>query len=279
MAICTLKIKNEIVELSRPLVMGIINTTPDSFYSGSRNITNEQTYTAIDQAIEQQADIIDIGGVSTRSGADILDLDEEWRRVEPALKYAFKQYPKAALSVDTFRSEIAKRAREYYGIDIVNDVSGGMLDSNMIETVGKLGIGYVGMHMIGTPSDMQQHVSYDNLLLDISRYLGDMIQRCKLAGIADIIVDPGIGFSKTLDQNYEIINKLDIIKSLGYPVLVGVSRKSLIYKYLNITPEDSLIGTAVMNALLLVKGADILRVHDVKQAVETVKLFQKTLNS
>ncbi len=274
-----LKVKNEIKEWHRPLVMAVLNVTPDSFYPGSRNDTEKSLFDKIDKAIAEMADILDIGGISTRPGADIIDIEQEWSRIKMALEYISKNYPKTAVSVDTFRSEIVRRAYEQFGIDIVNDISGGNLDEKMIGTVGELNIGYIGMHMRGTPANMQEHTHYDNLMFDLTRYFGEMTEKCKHAGIADIIIDPGIGFSKTLEQNYHIINHLEIIKSLGYPILIGASRKSFVYKLLDDIPGNMLNATTVMNTISLLKGADIIRVHDVKEAVETVKLVQKTLNA
>jgi dihydropteroate synthase len=274
-----LTIKKEIREWKQPLVMAILNATPDSFYAGSRSVLEKQVHERIEAIAEQGADILDIGGMSSRPGADMIDIEEEWQRIEPALNYASKHYSQLAVSVDTFRSEIALRAFRNYGIDLVNDISGGQLDSEMIKTVGEFGIGYIGMHMRGNPSNMQQLTQYDNLMFDLTCYFGALDQQCKQAGIASFIIDPGIGFSKTLDQNYEILNKLEMLDSLGLPILIGVSRKSLIYKFLEIEPEESLIGTTVLNTLAILKGARILRVHDVKETVETIKLVQKTLNA
>ncbi len=279
MSTLSLKIKNEIREWNRSLVMGVLDVTPDSFFAGSRIVTEKMLFESIDKIIEENADIIDIGGMSTRPGADIIDIEEEWRRVAPALKYISENYPKMAVSVDTFRAEIARRAHEEFGADIINDISGGGLDNKMIETVGKLNIVYLGMHMRGTPATMQQLTQYDNLMFDLSRYFGELIKKCKDAGIADIILDPGIGFSKTLDQNYHIINNLEILQSLGYPILIGVSRKSFLYRFFEDKPENMLNATTVMNTISLLKGVNIIRVHDVKEAVEAVKLVQKTLNA
>ncbi len=274
-----LKIKSEIREWDRPLVMAIINATPDSFYSGSRSLSEKHLFETMETAIKHGADILDIGGMSSRPGAEMISLEEEWSRIEPALKYASEHAPFTAISVDTFRAEIAQRAVEKYGIDFVNDISGGQLDSTMITMVGKLGVGYIGMHMRGVPATMQDLTHYDNLMFELTRYFGALNQECAKAGIADLIIDPGIGFSKTVDQNYEILNRLEMLHMLGLPILIGLSRKSLIYKYLKTEPDESLNGTSVLNTLAIMKGVHILRVHDVKEAVETIKLVQKTLNS
>ncbi|MDY0281080.1 MAG: dihydropteroate synthase [Salinivirgaceae bacterium] len=274
-----LKIKQEIRTWNRPLVMGILNNTPDSFYSGSRITDTHSMHQKIDTIVLQGADIIDIGGMSTRPGSTTIDIKEEWNRIEPALQYMATHYPDFAVSVDTYHAEIAQQSIEKYGVDIINDISGGQLDPEMIKTVGKLGAGYIAMHMQGTPATMHQFTNYDNLITDLTRYFGAVNQRCREAGIADFIVDPGIGFSKTLDQNYHIINNLHNIAQLGFPILIGLSRKSLIYKYLDTTPEESLNATTVLNTLSILNGAQIIRVHDVKEAVETIKLITKTHNS
>ncbi len=274
----TLRIKGEIREWSRPLVMGILNLTPDSFYDKSR-INSETLANRVDQMIEDGVDIIDIGGMSSRPGALIIESKEEWERIKPALKYISGKHPNAIISVDTFRSEIAQRAISEYGVDIVNDISGGNLDPRMLSVVGENQTVYIGMHMRGTPENMQNHSNYKNLMLELASYFGELNKRCIEHGIADVIIDPGIGFSKTLDQNYEILNNLDMLLSIKLPILVGISRKSLIYKLLNITPEESLPGTIALNTLAILKGASILRVHDVKETVQVVNVVCKTLLS
>lgn len=271
-----LKIKQQIRYWDRPLVMGILNATPDSFYSESRTINSVQIEHRIDQIIANGADIIDIGGVSTRPGAKTLSIDEEWRRIEPALRYLAIKYPDFAVSVDTYRAEIAKRSIEQYNVDIINDVSGGQLDNQMISIVGKLNAAYIAMHMRGTPATMQQFTHYEDIIIELSCYFGKINMQCREAGISDFIIDPGIGFSKTLDQNYLIINKLQSLTLLGFPILIGVSRKSMIYKYLEISPETSLNATTVLNTLSILNGAQIIRVHDVKEGVEAIKIISKT---
>jgi len=274
----SLKVKGEIREWNRPAVMGIVNCTPDSFYSSSCML-NGNLFSHIDRIIADGADFLDIGGMSSRPGAKIIDQDEEWERIKPALEYVNEHYPEIPVSVDTFRSEIARRAYHNYGVDLINDISGGQMDDKMISTVGELGIGYIGMHMRGNPQTMQSLTQYQNLMLDLSQYFGQLKLKCIENGISDLIIDPGIGFAKNIDQNYHIINNLHILKALNLPILMGISRKSLIYKYLNILPEDSLPGTIALNALSIVNGANILRVHDVKECVQTVLVVQKTLTS
>ena len=274
-----IKIHQKIKEWESPVIMAILNTTPDSFYSQSRLTAKDQIHKRIDDVVEQGANILDIGGMSTRPGAETIDEKQEWERIRPALEYISKKYPEFPVSVDTFRPQIALKSFELFGVDIINDISGGQLDPEMLKTVGQAGMAYVGMHMRCNPETMNQLTDYNDLMFDLCRYFGNLHQQCKDVGIADFILDPGIGFSKNIDQNYTILNNLEMLKMLGFPILIGVSRKSLIYKFLDTSPEDSLIGTTVLNTLAVLKGAGILRVHDVKEASQTIKLIQKTLNS
>ncbi len=272
----SLNIKGRLMTVDRPLVMGILNTTPDSFYAGSRCPSEDAISRRIDQIIEEGADIIDIGGYSSRPYADNIPPEEEFRRLAAGLEIIRRKAPDAIVSVDTFRAEIAERCVREYGADIINDISSGELDKSMIPTVGKLGTAYIMMHMRGNPDTMMELTDYENLTADILKFFSQKIKEASEAGICDIIIDPGFGFSKTLDQNYELMGRLDIFNELQLPILVGISRKSMIYKFFGTTPAESLNGTTALNMIALSQGASILRVHDVKEAVEAVRIFCKT---
>lgn len=275
----SLNLGGELVSLSRPLVMGILNVTPDSFYAGSRTPEREQIAARVRQMVDEGADIIDIGAYSSRPQADDVTPDEEMRRLSAGLDVVRKLYPQAYVSVDTFRAGVAERCVREYGVQIVNDISGGALDPRMFETVARLHTAYILMHMKGSPQTMMQQTRYDHLIAEMLYYFAERIARLESLGVNDIIIDPGFGFSKTLDDNYRLMNRLDEFARIGLPLLVGISRKSMIYKLLDSTPEESLNGTSVLNTLALLGGADILRVHDVKAAVEAVKIVSKTLQS
>lgn len=271
----TLLIKGKLFLLDEPLIMGILNITPDSFYEGSR-LSGE-----IDEVLEKAgkmilegADILDIGGYSSRPGAAEVSEIEELDRVIPAIEAIKKNFPETLISIDTFRAKVAEEAVKA-GADIVNDISAGNLDPDMIPTVGKLNVPYIAMHMKGTPKDMQEQTQYKDILLEITHYFAKKMEECIKAGIKDVILDPGFGFAKTLDQNYWILKNLSYFKIIQAPILVGVSRKSMIYKLLDITPQDSLNGTSVLNMVALQNGANILRVHDVKEAKQTLKLYNQ----
>lgn len=275
----SLNLGGELVSLSRPLVMGILNVTPDSFYAGSRTPAPEQIEARVRQIVDEGADIIDIGAYSSRAQADDIAPDEEMRRLASGLEIIRKLYPQAHVSVDTFRADVASRCVREYGVQMVNDISGGELDPRMFETVAELKVSYILMHMKGTPQTMMQQTHYDHLIAEMLYYFAERIARLESLGVNDIIIDPGFGFSKTLDDNYRLMNRLDEFARMGRPLLVGISRKSMIYKLLGTSPDKSLNGTSVLNTLALLGGAHILRVHDVKEAVETVKIVSKTLQS
>ncbi len=261
----------------QPWLMGILNVTPDSFYSKSR-VSNEHILLGkAEQMLAEGADILDIGGYSSRPGAANISTEEELQRVLPAIELVAKRFPQAIISVDTFRSVIAKAAVNA-GAAMINDISGGSIDKDMFACVADLKVPYVLMHIRGTPQDMQNHCNYKDVVKESVFELSEKLEQLKQLGINDIIIDPGIGFAKTVDQNFEIINNLRAYKVFNKPLMVGLSRKSFIYKTLNTLPEHSLNGTTVMNTLALLKGADILRVHDVKQARECIALMGK-LNS
>ena len=268
-----INVKGNLIDLSVPRVMGIINVTPDSFYKSSRFTTEEEIAKAASGMIEDGADILDIGGFSSRPGAENVTPLEEKTRVLKALKLVTRLFPEAIVSVDTFRGEIAREAVLDYGAAIINDISGGEADDNMFGIVEKLQVTYIMMHMQGVPSTMQKNPVYDDVAADILRWFGERIVRLQSKGVNDIIIDPGFGFGKTISQNFELLNHLGDFSITGLPLLVGISRKSMIWKTLKITPEDALNGTSVLNTVALLNGADILRVHDVKEAVQAIKLF------
>lgn len=270
----TLKIRGKVVEFSEPWVMGIINLTPDSFYDGGKLASEKLVMEKAKTFVNQGAKVLDLGACSTRPNATNIDEEEEKGRLLGSLRSIRKAFPEVIISVDTFRSEIARIAVDE-GADMINDISGGCADEKMVETIAALHVPYILMHSRGNPQTMQLLTQYENLLLDIVRFLEVQIKKLNDAGHNDIVVDPGIGFAKTIDQNYEILKNLEYFKVLKHPLLVGVSRKSFIYKTLGIDPEDALNGTTVCNAVALVKNATILRVHDVKEAVETVELIKK----
>lgn len=260
------------VEVRRPQVMGILNITPDSFYDGSRSFYAEIIAHRIDTMLNEGVDIIDIGAYSSRPGANEVSPQEEMQRLEMGMNILRMKNISCPISVDTFRAEVAKYAVETLGADIINDISAGLLDDEMIATIAQLKVPYIAMHMRGTPSTMNDCCDYNNITADVIGELSKQINKCTLAGINDIIIDPGFGFAKTLEQNYELLRDLELLHELGYPLLVGVSRKSMIYKALDTTANDALNGTTVVNTIALQAGTAILRVHDVKEAHEAIKI-------
>jgi dihydropteroate synthase len=271
----TIHIKGTLVSLQTPLVMGILNVTPDSFHVASRKQTEAEIHHRIAAILEEGGRIIDLGGYSSRPGAAEVTEEEELRRLATAFQIINTHYPDTIVSVDTFRAAIARRSVEEYGAAIINDISGGELDAAMFSTVAALKVPYILMHMRGNPQTMQQLTTYDHLIVDIRKYFADKVYELELLGVNDIILDPGFGFSKTLEQNYELLRHLDDFALFELPLLVGVSRKAMIYKPLGITSEESLNGTTVLHTLAVSQGADILRVHDVKAAVEVVRLMEQ----
>ena len=271
----TLNVSGKLLEVDSPIVMGILNATPDSFYSVSRCDSDEAVRMRVRQIVSEGGRIIDVGGYSSRPMADDVAPEDEWRRLSAALRIVRDEAPGAIVSVDTFRASIAERCVGEYGVDIVNDISSGQLDRAMIPTVARLKVPYVMMHMRGNPHTMQDFTDYGDVAADVMRFLGDRMKEAAYAGISDIILDPGFGFSKTLDQNYELLARMELLRELGYPLLVGVSRKSMVYKLLGTSPEQSLNATTAVNTLALLKGASILRVHDVREAVEAVAVVEK----
>lgn len=270
----TLNLNGKLMSLDTPKVMGILNVTPDSFFSSSRYMAEEGILRRAGEMIDEGVDIIDVGGCSTRPGIELVPEEEELLRIRLAMHLIRKRWPSIPLSVDTFRSSVATCAVKEYGADLINDVSGGALDKTMFATVAALQVPYILMHMKGTPATMQKNPHYDDLMLEIARYFSQKIQALRQLGVNDIILDPGFGFGKTVDHNYELLRRLSDFQVFDLPMLVGVSRKSMIYKPLNKTPDESLHGTIVLNTLALTKGAHILRVHDVAAARECVQLVQ-----
>lgn len=273
----SLTLRGKLHVFDHPLVMGILNATPDSFYAGCRATDEDAIAHRVSEIVEQGAHIVDIGAYSTRPGASPVDEQEEINRIALAIKTVKRIAPEVITSVDTFRSSVARIAVNEFGVDIINDVAGGSLDSLMYHTVAELGVPYILMHMRGTPETMQQLTNYDNVTAEVIEHLAKRIQWLREMGVKDVIADPGFGFSKTLEQNYEMLAGLEQFHELGIPLLVGVSRKSMIYKLLGTTPAEALNGTTVVNTMALMAGAHILRVHDVKEAVEACKIVGKSL--
>ncbi len=274
----TLNIKGNLLGLTTPLVMGIVNITPDSFYKGSRKQSEKEIVDRVQQILNQGGSIIDIGGQSTTPSSNLHTDKEELERIEPSLALIQREFPDAIISIDTFYSEVAKTVVEKYGVAIINDISGGQIDEKMFATVAQLNVPYILMHMRGTPQTMQQFTNYDNLMEEIIYYFSEKIAHLNRLGVNDIIIDPGFGFSKTLEQNYELMAHLKYFHIFETPILVGISRKSMAYRFLETNVEESLNATTVLNTYALQSGANILRVHDVKQAIECVKLTGKLNN-
>lgn len=272
----TLNCKGRILVLDKPVVMGIMNITPDSFYTASRVNDQKSFLQMAEKMIADGASIIDIGGQSTRPGTTSISVDEELSRVIPFVSDLNKYFPSLIISIDTFYSRVAQEALDS-GASIVNDISAGMIDKDMIDTVGKSGAPYICMHMKGTPENMQHQAHYENIILEILDYFIQKINTCRLAGIKDIILDPGFGFAKTISHNFELLRNLKMFEMLDRPVLAGLSRKSTVYKTLGISTEEALNGTTVLNTLALANGANILRVHDVKEAREAIELYLEYL--
>lgn len=274
----TINTNGKLMDLSTPQVMGILNITPDSFYAGSRVEDEAEITRRVTQIISEGADMIDVGAYSSRPGADDITPEEEMKRLRKGLGIVRKLYPEAVVSVDTFRADVAQMCVEEFDVQIINDISGGMLDANMFATVARLGVPYILMHMKGTPQTMQNQPHYDNVVREVMLYFAEKVQQLRDLGAKDIILDPGFGFAKTLEHNYQLMEHLEDLQLLELPVLVGVSRKSMIYRLLDSTPQEALNGTTVLNTVALMKGANILRVHDVKECVEAVRITETMRN-
>lgn len=270
-----INVNGRLMDLSQPRVMGILNVTPDSFYAESRMQTDEAVEKQVMRLLSEGADIIDLGAYSSRPNADHVSAEEEMCRLRRGLEVLRCVAPEAVVSVDTFRADVARMCVEEYDVAIINDIAAGEMDAEMFSMVARLGVPYVMMHMQGTPQDMQLNPHYDNLLKEVMLYFAEKVDRLRQMGVKDIVLDPGFGFGKTLDHNYELLSQMEELACFGLPLLVGISRKSMIYKLINSTPQESLNGTTVLNTIALLKGAHILRVHDVKPAVEAVKIVEK----
>lgn len=272
----TLNLRGKLYPLDEPQIMGILNVTPDSSFAESRTSDDEQIAARVKQMMDEGADMIDIGGYSSRPGADDVSPQEEMERLRRGLRIVRKLYPDVPISVDTFRADVARMCIEEEGADLINDIAAGMMDRQMFKTVARLGVPYIMMHMQGTPETMQLDPHYNNLRREVMLYFAERIDRLCQMGAKDIIIDPGFGFGKTVEHNYELMNHLEDFSVFNLPILVGISRKSMIYKLIGGTPQTSLNGTTVLNTIALTKGAHILRVHDVKQAVEAKRIWQAT---
>jgi dihydropteroate synthase len=270
----SLNCKGKLLVIDKPLVMGIINVTPDSFFEGSRQQTNESVLAQAAKMLQDGADIIDIGGQSTRPGSEIISVKKELQRVLPAVEIILKNFPDTIISVDTYQSDVAAELINA-GAAIINDISAGNMDNDMISTVAKLQVPYICMHMKGTPQDMQQQSSYKNVKREVFDFFIQKIDECQRAGIHDVIIDPGFGFGKTISHNFTLLKELSVFKILDKPIMAGLSRKSTIYKTLGITAEEALNGSTVLHTLALQNGANILRVHDVKEAKEAIALWER----
>ena len=274
----TLACNGKLLDLTTPVVMGIINITSDSFYHGSQFRLKRRIYKRAKEIIQQGGAVIDIGACSTRPGAKLVTEDEELKRLSKAAAVIRKHFPEAILSVDTFRASVARRMVTDFSASIINDISAGEMDKMMFETVADLGVPYIAMHMQGTPETMQVNPTYENLIKDVFKYFATKTEELGRLGVKDIVIDPGFGFGKTIEHNYTLLNNLDAFRIFNLPILVGLSRKSMIYKPLEAKPTTSLNGTSVLNTIALLKGAKILRVHDVKEAVEAIKLTELCIN-
>lgn len=269
-----INVNGQLMDLSQPRVMGILNITPDSFYADSRKQTEKDIIARIHQILDEGGDFIDIGAYSSRPDASDVSPKEEMERLKYGLEILRNECPEAVVSVDTFRADVAKMCVEEYGVALINDIAAGQMDPEMFSTIAQLKVPYIMMHMQGTPQNMQKNPHYDNPVKEIILYFAEIIEKLRASGVKDLIIDPGFGFGKTLAHNYEILDKLEELQMFQLPILIGVSRKSMVYKLLGGGPEDALNGTTALHAIALMKGARILRVHDVKAATETVRIFQ-----
>lgn len=268
----SIQLSGKLITFDKPLVMGIVNLTSDSFYDGGQYLDEEKSLARIDQLVQEGVDILDIGAYSSRSGADDVSAEEEGERLLPIIKKSKEKFPDIPISIDTFRADVAEKAIQA-GADLINDISGGEMDKRMYEVIAKYQVPYIMMHMRGTPKTMQSLTDYNDLLEDIALWFGKRIARLRKLGVKDIILDPGFGFSKTLEQNYELLERIDELHYFNLPLLAGISRKSMIYKKLHIEPAEALTGTIALNTVLITKGVQIIRVHDVKEAKEIITLL------
>jgi dihydropteroate synthase len=273
----TINCKGQLIDLTSPKVMGILNVTPNSFFDGGKYKNTSEMLSQVAKMLEDGATFIDVGAYSSKPNAEFVSEEEELERIVPIVNLILEYYPQTLISIDTFRSEVAKVCIEN-GAALINDISAGSLDDKMLETIAKHNVPYIMMHLRGTPQTMQKMTSYENIVKEMLFYFSERVNKARSLGINDLIVDPGFGFAKTLEQNYEVLQKMELFQILELPLLAGVSRKSMIYKTLNSSADEALNGTTVLNTIALTKGANILRVHDVKEALECVKLFGKLNN-
>jgi dihydropteroate synthase len=271
--------KGDLIDLSKPKIMGILNITQDSFYDGGKYSSNEKIIAQVRKMNQEGSDIIDIGAYSSRPGAKDISAKEEIQKLTAILEIIRKEFPDLILSVDTFRSQVAKEVVSSFNVDIINDISAGELDSKMFEIVAELNVPYIMMHMKGSPQNMQDNPQYENVVKSVMSYFEEKVNKLKSLGVNDVIIDPGFGFGKTLEHNYQMLNYLDDFKIFELPILVGVSRKSMIYKALDINAEEALNGTSVIHTIALLNGANILRVHDVREAKEAIELTSRLLSA
>lgn len=273
----TINCHGKLIDLTLPKVMGILNVTPNSFYDGGKFTNEKAILNQVEKMLFDGVDFIDIGGYSSKPNAELVSENEELNRVVPVIQNIIKEFPNALLSIDTFRSTVAKESVEK-GVALINDISAGDLDENMMKTVADLQVPYIMMHMKGNPQTMKSLANYENIVKEMLFYFSEKVAQARSFGINDLIIDPGFGFAKTIKQNFEVLSKLDLFKMLELPLLVGLSRKSMVYRTLETTTEFALNGTTSLNTIALIKGAKILRVHDVKEAVECVKLYKELLS-
>jgi|JFJP01.1.fsa_nt_gi dihydropteroate synthase len=270
----TINCKGTLIDLATPKVMGILNVTPNSFYDGGKHIDEKSILLQVEKMLLEGATFIDIGGYSSKPSAEFVSEEVELQRVLPVVQMVVKEFPEVIISIDTFRSKVAKETVEN-GAALINDISAGNLDEEMLQTIANLRVPYIMMHMKGTPQTMQKMTNYENIIKEMIFYFSERVAKARSLGISDLIIDPGFGFAKTLEQNFEVLSKLELFQMLEIPLLAGISRKSMIYKTLDTTAEFALNGTTSLNTIALLKGAKILRVHDVKEAVECVKLYNQ----
>ena len=271
----SINLRGEIYSLDSPRIMGILNITPDSFFDGGRYLNIDSILSQVEEMINEGTDFIDIGASSTRPGAKRISEEEELRRLSEPVKQIRDSFPEMYISIDTYQSSIAQKMVSDFGVDIINDISAGLMDEAMFETIADLNVPYIMMHTQGTPENMQLNPSYTDVVKEVLLFLSERLEKLNLLGVNDVIADPGFGFGKTLDQNYEILDKLDFFSMLEIPLMVGLSRKSMVYNLIESTPDDALNGTSIVHAIALLNGADILRVHDVKQAKEAITIVNK----
>ena len=271
----TINCNGNLISLASPKVMGVLNVTPDSFYDGGTYIHEKAVLTKVEQMLNEGASFIDVGGVSTKPGSKLISEKEEWKRLKPALEAITKEFPNTYISLDTYNAGTARKGVQEYGVCMINDISGGSIDSHIFDTIAELQVPYIIMHIQGLPENMQDNPQYNDFIKDIFRYFSKKLYELNHKGVNDVIIDPGFGFGKTIDHNYQLLDKLDSFRMLERPILAGLSRKSMIFKVLESNPDDALNGTVGLNMLALMKGANILRVHDVKPATDLIRIYER----